>query len=110
LLIEQFDLRSRPLGELLFVVEGRLQTLDFGACRRGRTGVRFQRALQPALFRFRGGQRGAQRRDLILIVLPGRAFECQELRQLVDLRVQPVEHLVLARDFAAEQKLHQHKD
>src|SRR5690606_40304125 len=36
-------------------------------------------------------------------------FRSQELRQFVDLRVQPVQHLVLARNLAPEQELRQNE-
>src|SRR5690606_28468137 len=69
-----------------------------------------QKALQARTLGLGTGERSAQRRKRILEILIGRALQGQKLRQLVDLRVEPVEHLVLAADLAAEQELRQHEN
>ncbi len=65
---------------------------------------------RPRALALRGVERGLQVGEAVLGVLGVALFQRQQLRQLVDLRVEARQHLVAAADLAAEQELRQHED
>ena len=95
LLVEDLDLAQRPAGGLLFGFErgGEFARLGLGGAARIRAGP----AAAPARPRWREAWscRGAR---FSSSVRPARALQGQEIGQLGDLAVEPVEHRVAARD------------
>ena len=65
---------------------------------------------EPALLGLNRLQRGLQIGERVLHVLVVGALQREQLRQFVDLRVEPGEHIVPAADLAAKQELGNHED
>ncbi len=110
LLVEQFDLRQRPLAESCFSASSSLDSapirlLLLGSCARSGLQAASAGANVRSLLR---RARPAEWRGC----LPCPACRCARAPaagQLVDLRIEAVEHFILAGDLAAEQELRQHE-
>src|SRR5262245_4782801 len=115
LLIEHFDLRQRPRGEPLLRVELPAE-LGGLALRVGRAAAdALVKALVAVALALARRQARSQRVELLLEAERAGLLQREQLRELRDLRIEPVERGVFARHFLRQEELYddeygQHED
>ena len=110
LLVEQLDLRQRAGGQRSSARRAApVKLADLALRRGGAAADALVQPLQAVALAFGAGEAGAQLRELLLEIELAGLLQRQQLGQLRDLRVEPLQRRVLAGDFLRQEELHDHE-